>query len=883
MSLSSGQNISYYEILGPLGAGGMGEVYRARDTHLGRDVAIKVLPPDLAGDEERSQRFDREAKTLATLNHPNVTQVYGIDRVEGLSFIAMELVPGEDLETRLTQGPLPLDEALDVCRQIAEGLEAAHEAGVVHRDLKPANVRITPEGLVKVLDFGLAKPLPARATATGATTADLDSFLMTEEGLVLGTPVYMSPEQARGKPVDRRTDVWAFGCVLYQCLTRTRPFEGKTVADVLVAVIEREPDWSLLPQATPGRVRELVRRCLDKNAHTRLRDIGEARIALGINSAVDPPGSATNTPRRLIEFVPLLGIGLVIALTSVVATVQLTTSTEPSNPLANARITRLTDLPGDELYADISPDGKFVAFISDRDGRYDAWLRQVSRGEPRNLSKELGGQVYSGSGVRGVGFSGDGSEVWLLLSDPPSFSQRIMSVPIVHGSARLLFEDEVAASIDWAPDGRWAYHQPSEGDPVYVSDKGGANPRLVCIGDPGIHQHVPTWSPDGEWLYMTRGHPSSGDMNLWRVRPDGRDPQQLTEGIRNVTYPTPIDARTVLFIGEEADGAGPWLWAHDLKTHTSQRVLVGLERYLSVSASADGRRLVATVANPTARLWKVPILAGKAAVEDDAKPLVLSTIRALGPRFGGDSLFFMSSRGARDGVWRREDDGSVTEIWRGTDHALSGTAAVSRDGSQVAVCVKRGDRQSVIVSNSDGTQPRALCQEINARSAGSWSPDSQWIVVAGEGPEGSGLFKIHVENSSFECIADGDANHPVWSPKGNLIIYAGPQKGPNMPLLAVTPDGESKKLPEEVEVLVLGERFRFLPDGSGLVYMKGLRLAHDFWILDLKNGGVRQLTQLEDQSEMLHFDITPDGKSIVFDRSKMQADLVLIELDAPAD
>jgi serine/threonine-protein kinase len=262
MPLAAGQILTHYEILGPLGAGGMGEVYRARDTRLEREVAIKVLPEELADDEERLRRFE------------------GVDQEEDVCFLALELVPGDDLAARLSRGPLPVDEAVDVCRQIAEGLEAAHEAGVVHRDLKPANVRVTPEGVVKILDFGLAKPIRPKAGKAGTSTAESDSFLMTEEGLVLGTPTYMSPEQARGKPVDRRTDLWALGCVLYECLTGTRAFHGDSIPDIFAAIVEREPDWSKLPRGTPPAVSALLRRTLEKDPRTRLRDAGEARVLL---------------------------------------------------------------------------------------------------------------------------------------------------------------------------------------------------------------------------------------------------------------------------------------------------------------------------------------------------------------------------------------------------------------------------------------------------------------------------------------------------------------------------------------------------------------------------------------------------------------------------
>jgi serine/threonine-protein kinase len=276
MPLTSGQSLSFYEILGPLGAGAMGEVYRAKDTRLDREVAIKVLPEHFDEDEERLRRFEREAKSLASLNHPNVAQIFGVDQVGDRRFLVLELVPGETLEERIARGALPIGEAIDVCGQIAEGLEAAHEAGVIHRDLKPANVRLTPDGKVKVLDFGLAKPSGPGSEMESTT----DSVLATEEGRLLGTPTYMAPEQARGRPIDRRVDVWAFGCVLFECLTAERAFAGETLSDVLAAVLQDEPDWTLLPAGTPPHVRALIERSLQKDPRLRLRDVGDAWLEL---------------------------------------------------------------------------------------------------------------------------------------------------------------------------------------------------------------------------------------------------------------------------------------------------------------------------------------------------------------------------------------------------------------------------------------------------------------------------------------------------------------------------------------------------------------------------------------------------------------------------
>ena len=312
MPLTTGQSLSFYEILGPLGAGAMGEVYRANDSRLDREVAIKVLPEHFAEDEERLRRFEREAKSIASLNHPNVAQIYSVDQVDDTCFLVLELVPGETLEDRIARGALPLDEAVDVCRQIAEGLEAAHEAGVIHRDLKPANVRITPDGKVKVLDFGLAKPTgpPGEDGETGSST---DSFLATEEGRLLGTPTYMAPAQVRGKPIDKRVDLWAFGCVLYECLTTERAFPGETLSDVLVTVLQDEPDWERLPVSTPVHVRELIERCVKKDSRQRLRGIGEARIELMRTHDAETLRPFVSATRARVPRLALVGIALALA------------------------------------------------------------------------------------------------------------------------------------------------------------------------------------------------------------------------------------------------------------------------------------------------------------------------------------------------------------------------------------------------------------------------------------------------------------------------------------------------------------------------------------------------------------------------------------------
>ena len=372
MPLTAGTRLGVYEISGALGAGGMGEVYRARDTTLNRDVAIKILPELFAVDPDRLIRFTREAQTLASLNHQNIAHVYGVEA----RALVMELVEGEDLAQRLERGPMPVEDAIEIALQIACGLEAAHERGIVHRDLKPANVRVTPEGTAKILDFGLAKAVDDAGSRSAANVMNSPTFTSpaTELGVILGTAAYMAPEQARGKAVDKRADIWAFGCVVYEMLTAKRPFGGETVTDMLAAIVKEEASWQALPPATPPSLRRLLAQCLIKDPRQRLRDIGDARIALErmVAGAADDQAPAAVAPpsvhvRR--PFIAALALGAIgIALSVAIATWLLTRSTPvPPPPLARF----VTPLPLEALPlrtngsgVAFSPDGRTVVYAA---------------------------------------------------------------------------------------------------------------------------------------------------------------------------------------------------------------------------------------------------------------------------------------------------------------------------------------------------------------------------------------------------------------------------------------------------------------------------------------------------------------------------------------
>ena len=395
--MKAGDILGRYRVQGKLGEGGMGEVYRARDARLDRDVAIKVLPELLASDAERVARFEREAKTLAALNHPNIAHIYQIEHAGTSLALVMELVEGEDLSQRISRGPVPVDEALAIARQTADALEAAHEQGIIHRDLKPANIKVRPDGTVKVLDFGLAKAMDPIDAGRPDQSPTLTARA-TQMGTILGTAAYMAPEQARGKPVDKRADIWAFGVVLYEMLTGTRAFGGEDTSDVLAAVLRQEIDWKSLPAETPPRLRRLLERCLERDARTRLRDIGEARVEIAKIESGDTGGFAGGAPSAAISadaWRNRLGwiTSAVLAMALVSAGWMLWTDRN-RNSSPPARPVRLVFDPPANLSFDggladsiaVSPDGRSLVFTGrSPDGQRQLWTQALDSGETKAL------------------------------------------------------------------------------------------------------------------------------------------------------------------------------------------------------------------------------------------------------------------------------------------------------------------------------------------------------------------------------------------------------------------------------------------------------------------------------------------------------------------
>ena len=859
--LPAGTRVGPYQIEVLLGAGGMSQVYRALDTRLGRKVAIKFLSEAIA-DAAGRRRFQREAQMASALNHPHIVTVYDAGEFGARQFLVTELIETGTLSDWAGRQEHTPHEIVDVLVGVADALAAAHEANILHRDIKPANILVTESGFAKLADFGLAKlaeiVAPEQETRTPTDT-------LTRPGVIVGTIVYMSPEQAMGRPADRRTDIFSFGVLLYELLSGRRPFAVRSDLELLQTIVHGTPHP--LSEQVPPMLRMAVEKALEKDPRDRYQSMRELVIDLRRFTKAEIADASSPAERKVrYAWLPWTVAAALLMATATWEVVR--PAAVPANLFDKAHFARVTDF--ESVEAAISPDGRFTAFLSDHDGPFDVWVTQVGTGHEINLTRGTVGQLPAP--LRSIRFSGDGSEIAIGGGD---MGTRLQLVPLIGGAPRN-FLAESAADVGWSPDGAHiAYHTYADGDPLFVADRAGSNPRRIFVGPPGIHNHFPTWSADGRWIYFVNGTPATKEMDLWRISPGGGKPERLTEMNTDVAYPTTVGPRTVLFVAHDADGSGPWLWALDLKRKASRRVSFGLEQYTSVAGSADGHRLVATIANPKASLWSVPIL-NRVAEERDVKPFTLPTVRALAPRFGGPTLFYLSSLGTGDGLWRYRG-GQALEIWKGATGALLEPASVSADGTRVAIVLRRRGKRQLHVLSADGAELQPIAEAIDAQGTGSWSPDRKWIVTGGSDATGFGLFKIPLDGGPPVRLAAGWALNPVWSPDGSLIVYAGTNVRTFAPLMAVRPDGTGIKLPD-IALRRLGERVRFLPDGKSLIYMQGLSASQDFWLLDLGDMKSRPLTRLQNRATTRAFDITPDGKQIVFDRLRENSDVVLIDL-----
>ena len=805
-----------YEILSALGAGGMGEVYRARDAKLNRDVAIKVLLPAVANDPDRLARFGREAQVLASLNHPNIAHIYGVEESGGARALVMELVEGPTLADRIAQGPIPLDEALPIAKQIAEALETAHEQGIIHRDLKPANVKVRADATVKVLDFGLAKAMdPAASSATAMSSPTL-SMQATQAGIILGTAAYMSPEQAKGRAADKRSDVWAFGAVLYEMLSGERAFKGEDISDTLAAVLRQDVDWTALPTSLPTSVRRLMARCLDRDVKRRLRDIGEARIVLedpaahilgdaGGVSALAPPQQLW---RRALPF----------AITMLVASALGGAAVWTLRPSAAPAVVRFAfALPRDQTLTApgrsqiaISPDGTKIAYVAN----FRLYLRTMSdltaRPIPGADSGEAGKTTGGTTGVTSPAFSPDGQFVAFFSAA----DNTLKKISISGGAAATLCPATNVYGLSWRDTG--IVFGQGAGGIMRVSPNGGTPQTLINVQAEEV-AHGPEILPDGHSLLMTLATGNNPDrwdkgrivvqslnsgerrvlveggsdarysptghlvfarggvafavpFDLGRMETTG-DPVPVVEGVRRAT-PTGTAQLSFSSSGSLTYIPGPvsvsdqqdLAWVD--RAGVAERLKLPAGSYQHVRISPDGKHL--TFGTDDGKDANVHVYA----------PGSGTSIRRL--TFGANNRFpiwaargtriaFQSDREGDRGIfWQPVDGGTaerLTKAEEGTSHVPE---AWTPAGDRLLYTVTRGSTVTLwTLSLKEKTNERVGALESSAPIGAVFSPDGQWIAYAIDNT-------VYVQpfpptGSQYQLSRTNAGHHPIWS--GGEVFY----------------------------------------------------------------------------------------------------------------
>lgn len=840
--LKPGDRIGVYEVGGLLGVGGMGEVYVATDVNLARRVAIKVLSPAVAAVPDLLARFDREARALAALNHANIAAVYGLERSGAGTAIVMELVEGPTLAERIAEGPLPVDEAMSIAAQIAEALEAAHEQGIVHRDLKPGNIKLRDDGTVKVLDFGLAKIMQPRVTPAGSTPSPaLTTSDMTEVGTVLGTTAYMSPEQARAQRVDKRTDIWAFGCVLYEMLAGRPAFGGLESADVSAAVLRGEPDWRALPESIPAQLRTLVQDCLKKDRTQRIGDISTARYLLHqARTSTGAPAPSAATARSRWPYA--------LAAAAVAAGVTLAwwgLAQRDASSLVRAALLPPPDTVLDtEAGFALSPDGTRLAFVArDKDGAYRLWVRPLAALEASPLAGT--------DGAYAPFWSPDGRELGFFADN------LLKRVPAAGGAVQVLTDGIVEPKGGaWSPDGRIVYVPNFRTGLFEVSATGGEPREITTLdaavgelshrwpqflpdgqtllylvqtaegGTPDDQSHIVAREPDGELHSLIRvnasaAHATSGHLLFWR------------EGS---IYAQPFDSARLRLAGEPrlvAEGVGLTVNEQSefavsdtgiLVYHDALRFAWQLEwrdrtgRLLSVAArdasyddyalAPDGRRLAYIESFTTLRL--VDLARGT-----DTR-LSFDGLDHVSPAWsrGGDWLAYSANKltGGSE-IYRREPTGAAERELLYSSPSVVRTLAWSADASSI-VFAENGDLFTLDVESGD---TRIVVDSPGVTRSPSYSPDGRWLAYVSDESGRNEVYLMPAAGGQGKTqVSSTGAIDPEWSPDGKELFFVGIDN--SLRVVTVDADGELG-VPETLFALTGTDsrRYQLGPNGTILV------------------------------------------------------------------
>ncbi len=582
--------------------------------------------------------------------------------------------------------------------------------------------------------------------------------------------------------------------------------------------------------------------------------------------------STSRTRRRSKAVWALSAAGLLLA---AVATWWLFERTDYfwRNPLANAQFQNLTDFDGIEAAAAVSRDGRFVAFLSDRDGRMDVWVTQVGTGQFYNLT---GGRVRElvNPSIRTLGFSPDGTLVtfWARGVEGSNAGDiSVLAVPTLGGQPRPYLEG--AAEFDWSNDGsRLVYHTPGPGDPMFVRDSGQQTQgQPIFVAAAGLHAHFPLWSPNGAFIYFVQGSLPDA-MDIWRIRPTAGAAERITYHNSRVSHPVLLNQRTLMYLASDKDGSGPWLHGLDVERRVSHRLGSGLDRYTSLAASADGRRLVTTLANPKGTLWRLPI-ADTPVDASAASPISLTTGRGFAPRLGPGYLLYVSSKGTSDGIWKLAG-GAATELWSAPEGRIIGGPEVAPGTHRIAFSIEQRGRTLLYVVNDDGTNARVVTESLELRGAPAWTPDGQSITSAANVEGTPYLFRISLDGAHVPLVQEY-ALDPVWSPDGDFLVYSGADIGTTFKVKAVTAAARPHAIPN-LTLTRGARRLRFLHGRRALVAMRGEIEHKNLWLIDLDTGAERQLTNLAPDFNVRDFDVSPDGREIVLERVQEHSDVVLI-------
>jgi len=890
----TGRRIGVYEVLEHIGSGGMGEVYRARDTKLNRDVALKVLPPAVAFDKSRVARFTREAQVLASLNHPNIAAIYGLEESDGVQALVLELVDGPTVADRIARGPIPLDEALSIARQVADALETAHELGIIHRDLKPANIKLRPDGTVKVLDFGLAKAI---ASATEADTLPTNSPPVTMPGIVLGTPGYMSPEQTKGQSADKRADVWAFGCVLFEMLSGKRAFAGDHLTDTFAAVLRDEPKWGALPPSMPEPIRALIEGCLQKDPRERVPNLSTARFLLGAKR-FNRAGGAVATPPPLWKRAGLVAAAAVAgAIIGGLAVLWKTTYVSPTPQVARFSIRLSEDQEFTNLgrqQVSISPDGSTIAYIANQ----SIYVRLMSDALARRLTTPAGPFLQ----LTNPTFSPDGKTIAFW-----SWQGQILKIDVSGGTPVLICSATNPTGMTWSDDGLFF----GQANGVMRVGAQGGTPELVASVDGADRAYGPQALPMGRGILFTLGSGDRDEMSYWD---NARIVVQESKGSKPITLLTGgSDARYL--------PTGHILYSHQGRvfavsfdpralrvTSPPVPVLDGVTRSMPATAAAQ------FAVSSSGSLVYIP---GPASLSKEPQ-YSLAHLGQGGPvRLklppGSYETPRVSPDGKRLAYGTRDDDD--TNVWiydldqesgvprRLTSRGKNRFPVWSADGRYIAF---QSDREKdLAIFRQPWDIPGSNAKRLTTPSVGtdhlpeSWSRNDMLSFSVRKGSRYS-LNVLSVRDGTIVPFEDVDSPLPLasdFSPDGRLIAYASSEadtaRGLSRTTISVEP------LPRSGRVNTVGLRGRgyhptWLRNGKGLSYSTGVSQGGPQWVITgvttqpnfaelnttpVLNRGLLDSTPQRRDSLERNYDLTRDGRiALLLDddvRSKAPIEVVL--------